>query len=172
MQYPTLAACRDQLFPYIRSRLARNEPAPWYEDERTGLQKLEAGFVLMQRLEYDGALAKGAYLFCSVVDGHHFSNGNKRLGVTLLLYFVLQNGYLVSAPDMEIMRQELARLFPSLIWEHVSGFRFPHEYFFYHLALIIADRKQKGQMTFAEEQEAVKQLLAVVMVEAAGIARE
>lgn len=164
MEYPTLALCRELLFPYIRSRLAINEPAPYYEDERRGLEKLESGFVLMQRPEYEGAIAKAAYLFCSIVDGHHFSNGNKRLGVTLLLFFLLQNGYLVSAPDMEIMRQELARLFPNLVWENVQSFHFPHEYFFYHLALIIADRKQKGQMSFAQEQEAVKQLLGVIMV--------
>lgn len=164
MHYPTILLCRQQLFPYIRSRLATAEPAPSYEFELRGVRGLEGIFNLMQRDEYQGALGKAAYLFCSVIDGHHFSNGNKRLGVTLLLYFLLLNGYMVSIPDLQIMRQELQRLFPNLQWEEVTSFHYPHEYFFYHLALIIADRKQKGQMTFQQEQSAVRELLTVVMV--------
>ncbi len=162
--YPTIADTRDILFPYIRSRLIEAEPAPLYDEERRGLDGLQGIFGLMEREEYEGALAKASYLFCSVIDGHHFSNGNKRLGVTLLLYFLLRNGYLVSMPDMEVVRSELIRLFPKVHWEEVRTFRYPHEYFFYHLALIIADRKQKGQMSFRQEQEAVTQLLQAVMV--------
>jgi death-on-curing family protein len=166
MRYPTLDDCRQILFPYIRSRLVQAEPAPSYEDEERGLQKLEGILGLMQIDEYDGALAKAAYLFCSVVDGHPFSNGNKRLGVTVLLFFLLTNGYLVSMPNLAVLRQELQRLFPALHWEDVDTFTEPHEYFFFHLALIIADRRQKGQMTFTQEQQAVKTLLEAVMVRA------
>lgn len=163
--YPALADCHRELFPYIRSRLIEAEPAPNYEGEEHGLHQLEGIFGLMQRDEYyEDILSKAAYLFCSVIDGHPFSNGNKRLGVTLLLFFLLRNGFLVSIPDMEIMRSELIRLFPNLRWEEVVAFHYPHEYFFYHLALIIADRKQKGKMNFKEEQHAIRELLGVVMV--------
>lgn len=166
MNYPTLDTCRSLLFPYIRSRLVENEPAPSYEIEGSGHRGLEGIFDLMERDEYEGILAKGSYLFCSVIGGHHFSNGNKRLGVTLLLYFLLSNGYKVSATNMEVMRSELMRLFPNLHWEEVYAFHYPHEYFFYHLALIIADRKQKGKMSFAQEREAVQELLGAIMVRA------
>jgi prophage maintenance system killer protein len=164
MIYPTIDDCRQLLFPYIRSRLVENEPAPSYEIEGSGHRGLEGIFALMQRDEYDGALVKASYLFCSVIGGHHFSNGNKRLGVTLLLYFLLKNGYKVSVTNMSVMRGELVRLFPNLRWEEVQAFHYPHEYFFYHLALIIADRKQKGKMTFAQERSAVAQLLDAIML--------
>ncbi len=170
MQYPTLDHCRRLLFPYIRSRLTGEEPAPNYEEELTGLRRLEAIFHLMQRDDYVGVLGKSAYLFCSIIDGHPFSNGNKRMAVTLLLYVLLSNGWLVNAPNLEVMRDELQRIFPHLQWEEVTSFRHPHEFFFYHLSLVIADRKQKGQMTFHQEQEAVAQLLAVVMFPGLGIA--
>ncbi len=165
MRYPTVEICRQLLFPYIRSRLIEAEQAPNYEFETSGLQRLASIFDLMERDEYDGALSKAAYLFCSVIDGHPFSNGNKRLGVTVLLYFLLLNGFLVNAPNMEVMRSELSRIFPSVHWEEIQSFHQPHEYFFYHLALIIADRKQKGHMSFQQEQDAVRQLLEVIMIE-------
>jgi len=164
MEYLTLDSCRAQLFPYIRARMASAEPAPYYEGERSGTEKLGASFQFMQRDEYKGILGKASYVFCSIIDGHHFSNGNKRLAVTVLIYFLILNGYKIHAPNMEIMRNELHRVFPKLQWEEIVSFRNPHEYFFYHLALIIADRKQKGQMTFAQEQHAVKELLEVVIV--------
>ena len=160
----TIDQCRQLLFPYIRSRLIEAEPAPNYAEEQIGVRRLEAILELMNRDEYEGVLGKAAYLFCSVIDGHPFSNGNKRMAVTVLLFFLLTNGYLVNAPNMHVMRQELQRIFPKLQWEEVVTFRHPHEYFFYHLALIIADRKQKGQMTFHQEQAAVKELLSVVVV--------
>jgi death-on-curing family protein len=164
MQYLTIDQCRLLLFPYVRSRLIEAEPAPNYDEEQSGLRRLDGIIHLMQRDEYEGVLRKAAYLFCSVIDGHPFSNGNKRLAVTLLLFFLLTNGWLVSAPNMEVMRSELMRIFPNLQWEEVTTFHHAHEYFFYHLSLIIADRKQKGQMTFHQEQDAVRQLLEVVMV--------
>ena len=162
--YPTIDVCRELLFPFIRKWMATNEPAPYYEDERSGLGKLEGTLLLMERDEYEDLLAKAAYLFCSIVDGHHFSNGNKRLGVALLTFFLLTNNCKISAPDLQIMREELTKAFPRLIWEDVAVFKFPHEYFFYHLALIIADRRQKGKMTFQQEQAAVKTLLQIIVV--------
>jgi hypothetical protein len=118
----------------------------------------------MQRDNYPKAIDKAAYLFCSVIDGHPFSNGNKRLAVALLTYFLLTNNYKIHAPNMEIIREELQGRFPNLHWENIHAFRHSHEYFFYHLALIIADRSQKGQMTFKEEQNAVKQLVSLIIV--------
>ena len=163
--YPTITVCKEQLFPYIRTRMVVSEPAPYYEGERSGLDRLESILELMKRDEYDGILAKASYLFCSIIDGHHFSNGNKRLAVTLLMYVLIINGYRIHVPNLTLMRQELKRAFPHLQWEEGVAFEKPHEYFFYHLALIIADRGQKGQMTFQEEQHAVAELLAVVALQ-------
>ena len=162
MNYPSLQICQKLLFPMIRHHMAITEPAPYYDDERRGLDKLEGIFGLMQRDNYPDLLSKAAYLFCSIIDGHPFSNGNKRLAVTLLTYVLLMNGYRISAQSMIAVRAELERFFPNLKWEDVHAFRHPHEFFFYHLALIIADRAQKGKMTFKQEQDAVKQLLSFI----------
>ena len=164
MEYPTPEICRGLLFPLIRQHMVELEPAPAYEAEQSGITKLQSIFAFMDRDEYEGTLGKGAYLFCSVIDGHPFSNGNKRLAVALLSYFLLRNGVRISVPSMDALRAELQRLFPNLRWEHVDAFRYPHEYFFYHLALIIADRSQKGKMTFLQEREAVRQLLEFIGV--------
>jgi death-on-curing family protein len=161
--YPSLQACRDLLFPLIRREMATMEPAPFYEDERRGMEKLESIFSLMQRGSYyPDFTAKAAYLFCSIIDGHPFSNGNKRLAVATLTYFLVLNGKRISAPSMHAVREALQGQFPRLRWEEVVAFHHPHEYFFYHLALIVADRTQKGKMTFREEQRAVGKLLEFV----------
>jgi death-on-curing family protein len=162
IRYPTLTACSDLLFPIIRREMVEFEPAPMYEEERRGLDKLESVFALMQRDEYGMLLAKAAYLFCAVIDGHPFSNGNKRMAVAVLSYFLIVNGLHISAPSMHAVREELEVHFPNLRWESVRSFRHAHEYFFYHLALIIADRSQKGKMTFKQEQSAVAQLLQFI----------
>ena len=163
LRYPSLPACRELLFPMIRSQMSSFEPAPPYEDEKRGLEKCESIFALMQRDGYyPDFFAKAAYLFCSVIDGHPFSNGNKRMAVAVLTYFMIMNGYHLSAPSMEAVRGALHDQFPHLRWEHVEAFRHAHEYFFYHLALIIADRNQKGKMTFRQEQSAVVQLLEFI----------
>ena len=162
MKYPTLTICRQLLFTLIREEMSSVEPAPFYENETPGIKKLESTFALMQNRHYGGLFEKAAYLFCSIIDGHPFSNGNKRLAVATLTYFLITNGMHISAPSMEVVHSELRRLFPKLQWVNVSAFRHPHEYFFYHLALIIADRSQKGHMTFQQEQAAVRELLAFI----------
>lgn len=163
LRYPSLRACNELLFPMIRREMAAFEPAPPYEDEHRGLDKVESVLALMQRDQYyPDFFAKAAYLFCAIIDGHPFSNGNKRLAVILLTYVLLVNGYQISAPDMQAIRDELRRFFPKLRWEDVSAFRHPHEYFFYHLALVIADRAQKGKLTFRQEQHSVRELLAFI----------
>lgn len=161
--YPSLQACREFLFPMIRTEMVTFEPAPAYEEERRGLEKIESIFALMKRdAYYPDFFAKAAYLFCSIIDGHPFSNGNKRMAVSVLTYFLLLNGYRISEPGMHAVRDALHEQFPKLRWENVQSFRFAHEYFFYHLALIIADRAQKGKMTFRQEQSAVVQLLQFI----------
>ncbi len=161
--YPSLTACGKILFPMIRSEMIAFEPAPPYEDEQRGLQKLESVFQLMQDDRYyPDFYTKAAYLFCAIIDGHPFSNGNKRVAVAVLTYFLLLNGHRISAPGMDAVRDALREKFPNLRWEDVQAFRFAHEYFFYHLALIIADRVQKGKMTFKQEQNAVRELLMFI----------
>ena len=104
-------------------------------------------------------------MFCSIIDGHPFSNGNKRLAVALLSLFLLMNDYTFHGRNTESMRQSLEASFPHIKWELITSFHFAHEYFLYHLALVIADRNQKGKMTFFEEREAVEALLKTVAIQ-------
>lgn len=142
--------------------MAEEEPAPAYGYEQSGLNRLESILMLMQRDEYEGELAKAAYMFCSIIDSHPFSNGNKRLAVTMLIAFLLVNDYRIHGSNMEVLREALQETFPNVKWQRVKTFTQPHEHFFYHLALIIADRTQKGGLTFAEERAAVESLLGFI----------
>ena len=161
--YPSLEACRRLIFPMISREMVAFEPAPAYEEEKIGLQKIDSIFQLMQNdTYYSDFLTKAAYLFCAIIDGHPFSNGNKRMAVSALSYFLVYNKHQLSEPSMQAVRDALREQFPKLRWENVQSFRFAHEYFFYHLALIIADRAQKGKMTFRQERDAVVQLLRFI----------
>ena len=163
LRYPSLQACAQILFPMIRTSMVEFEPAPPYEEERPGLLKLDSIFQLMQRDHYyPDVFRKAAYLFCAIIDGHPFSNGNKRVAVAVLSYFLIVNGFHISAPSMYAVREALQEHFPKLHWENIQAFHHAHEYFFYHLALIVADRAQKGKMTFRQEQSAVEQLLEFI----------
>lgn len=172
LHYPSLAACQEILFPIIRTEMVALEPAPAYAEEQRGLQQIDSIFQLMQRdVYYPDFFAKAAYLFCSIIDGHPFSNGNKRLAVSALTYFLVVNARCISAPSMHAVRDALREQFVNLRWEeNVQAFRHSHEYFFYHLALVIADRAQKGKMTFRQEQSAVVQLLQFITAGPSGIA--
>lgn len=161
--YPSRLICLHILFPLIREQMVTSEPAPFYEDERVGLDQIDSVFELMQSGYYEDELTQAAYLFCSVIDGHPFSNGNKRLAVALLTYFLMVNKYKMHPLNMSALREQLQRQFPLLKWEHIRSFKYVHEYFFYHLALIIADRSQKGRMTFSQEQVAVRYLLDFIV---------
>lgn len=162
IHYPTIKICKKLLFPFIRDRMAEREPVPQYEYESEGIKKLESTLELMKRSNYSPALAKAAYLFCSVIDGHHFSNGNKRLAVVLLTYFLLINDFEIRVPIIGELQKEMHSVFPHLVWEHVDAFSRADEYFFYHLALVIADRNQKGNLSFTQEQKFVRSLLKYI----------
>ncbi|OIO55784.1 hypothetical protein AUJ46_00630 [Candidatus Peregrinibacteria bacterium CG1_02_54_53] len=162
IHYPTIPICIKLIFPFIRDRMAKREPVPQYEFEREGMKKLESTLELMKRSNYSPSLAKAAYLFCSVIDGHHFSNGNKRLAVALLTYFLLINGRDIHVPYIAELQRQMRRVFPRLEWEHIDAFSRAEEYFFYHLALVIADRNQKGNLSFSQEQKMVRTLLRYI----------
>jgi prophage maintenance system killer protein len=158
----TLDDCQHWLFPLIRRHMAGHEPAPDYAHEPSGLKRLESILSLANRAEYPDLLSKAAYIFCAIIDGHPYSNGNKRLAVACLCATLVLNSTQLSEMSLEAVREQLKWLFPKLQWQEVEHFTLPHEYFFYHLALVIADRQQKGGLSFQQEQAAVRHLLQFV----------
>ena len=163
-KYVSIDHCKEIIFPIIQRHMATGEPAPQYMIERSGLEKVDSILHLMQGDDYYPSLSsKASYMFCAVIGGHPFSNGNKRLAVALLANFLLLNGCGLRDESIGELRRELQLLFPHLQWQQVKSFRYAYEYFLYHLPLIVADRHQKGRMTFHEECSAVERALDVIV---------
>ncbi|WP_124727933.1 type II toxin-antitoxin system death-on-curing family toxin [Staphylospora marina] len=73
---------------------------------------------------------KAAALFQSIVQGHVFRNGNKRTGLTVLLYFLDKNGFypeqlppalaeeftVAVAGDPRLKGEEASRILATVIW--------------------------------------------------------
>ncbi len=73
------------------SEFLDGEPVPNYKDEKKGLDNYRS-ILDMSKLDYYPTLAdKASYIFVSIVTGHKFSNGNKRLGVMTLWVFLIKN---------------------------------------------------------------------------------
>jgi death-on-curing protein len=71
---------------------------------RTPFQKFD------KKSLYRGLVGKGAILFYLMVKNHPFQNGNKRVAVMTLLYFLFRNGYWldVDNDDLYIFANEVA----------------------------------------------------------------
>ncbi|KKS05192.1 MAG: Death-on-curing family protein [Candidatus Nomurabacteria bacterium GW2011_GWA2_41_25] len=95
---------------YIAFQLAKefmewNEPIPDFETRFP--DKLESciatPFQTFDRKSlYEGLIGKSAILFYLMVKNHPFQNGNKRIAVTTLLFFLVQNGKWLSTPNQDI----------------------------------------------------------------------
>lgn len=96
VKYFGLQACYAYGFPYIYDELADAEQAPRYEAEANGIAELEKVLAFAQIDAYYPTFdEKSAYLLCSIAGSQYFSNGNKRLAVTVLLMFLMHNDVLV-----------------------------------------------------------------------------
>lgn len=85
---------------YVTHSLAKEtmewkEPIPSFETRLSGRLEscLHTPFMTFgKRVAYKGLHGKGAILFYLMVKNHPFQNGNKRIAVTTLLYFLYKNG--------------------------------------------------------------------------------
>lgn len=82
-------------FELARKLLAWDEPIPEFGTRYPG--RLESCLAqpfqtFSRRLLYRGLIAKAAILFYLMNKNHPFENGNKRIAVTTLLYFLGKNG--------------------------------------------------------------------------------
>lgn len=73
----------------------------------------EAGIQLMlENIQndwyYPEIADKAAYMMFSLCRGHYFADCNKRISVTLTMYFLMQNGYLFAAQTFMRDTEELA----------------------------------------------------------------
>lgn len=79
-----------------------DEPIPPFETRFP--EKLEGAInapfqTYAGRSLYRGIFAKAATLFYFMIKDHPFQNGNKRIAVTTLLYFLYSNGWWISVSN-------------------------------------------------------------------------
>lgn len=159
MEYIDLQTCVKEVFPFIHALLTREAPAPTYTDERNGMQELEKvlTFVRDDRF-YPSFAEKAAYMICSVAGSQYFSNGNKRLSVTVLLSFLSQNGASIEVIEEDGYHRLFLDAFPLGKWESNAAITDPHALFLYNLAITIGDRAKWGCRDFTTLREKVAAL--------------
>ena len=95
---------------YIEHRLdketmAWTEPIPDFSTRYTNAleRSIEAPFQTFGRRQlYPGLLKKSAILFYLMVKNHPFQNGNKRIAMTTLFYFLFQNKKWLKVDNQEL----------------------------------------------------------------------
>lgn len=95
---------------YIAFQLAKkfmewNEPIPDFSTRFPAKLEscIETPFQTFDRKSlYKGLVEKSAILFYLMVKNHPFQNGNKRIAVTTLIFFLVQNGKWLSISNQDI----------------------------------------------------------------------
>lgn len=145
MEYVSLDYCRNTIFPHIYTRLSHTEPSAQYEEEPSGLKELEKVLHLVESdLFYPTFQEKAAYLICSIAGSQYFSNGNKRLGIMVLVSFFVLNeasSQIVTTKDYQDM---MKKVFPLHSWENNLNIGESEPLFLYNLAILIGDRTKWG----------------------------
>lgn len=93
MTYLSLYDYFELIFPNIREITYDDESKkPSYEDCQNGLSQLDCVLSLIKNDDYyPSFLKKASYLFVAISTGHYFPNGNKRLALFSLVYFLVNN---------------------------------------------------------------------------------
>lgn len=156
MEYLDLQICVSDVFPFIHALLTKNEPAPAYTQEHSGMQELEKVLTFMRDDRfYPSFPEKAAYMMCSIAGSQYFSNGNKRLSVTVLLSFLGRNSAFIEVIARGGYQKIFTDAFPAGTWEQNAAVADPHALFLYNLAITIGDRKRWGCTDFTELREKV-----------------
>jgi prophage maintenance system killer protein len=161
MEYLDLQTCVEEVFPFIHALLTKKEPAPVYAREQNGMQELEKVLTFVRDdCFYPSFTDKAAYMICSIAGSQYFSNGNKRLSVTVLLSFLSRNGASIEVIAEDGYAKIFTEVFSSDAWERNTAITDPHALFLYNLAITIGDRKQWGCPDFTTLREKVAALFA------------
>lgn len=97
---------------YIAYRLARetmtwDEPIPSFDTRFPNIleQCLVSPFQTFEKKTlYRGLISKSGILFYLLIKNHPFQNGNKRLAITILLYFLYKNNKWLKIDNIELYR--------------------------------------------------------------------
>lgn len=159
---PTIDECETEIFRLVESRLRRGETSFAFGAEPGACRHLQTLLHLAATQFSTEPLAAVAYLFTTIIGQRPFSRGNEALAVALTIDVLLRSGLTIHEPPPETVREQLKWLFPRLQWEERGDLVQGYELLFYYLARVLADPAQKGALTLAQEQAAVRHLLPLV----------
>jgi len=144
-----------QGFDYIN-----DEEIPKYDDQP---EKIDDYFALIDRIKndtyYPDIYSKAATLFLNI-NGHYFTNGNKRLAVFSMTYFLESNGLSPASLDKDKFSNLITKIFEKHTLEDYDNFS-PTDFAMYNLALITAQFNQNN-IDFDDGKVQVEKLLRTV----------
>jgi len=113
------------------------EEIPEYDNQP---DKIDDYFALIDRLKndtyYPDIFSKAASLFLNI-NGHYFSNGNKRLAVFSTIYFLESNGCHLKELTKDKLKVMITKIFEERALEDYEDFS-PTDFAMYNVALITA----------------------------------
>ena len=131
---------------YTAFRLAKilmtwNEPIPSFGSRFPNILEscLDQPFVKFNKKDlYSGLVGKASILFYLMIKNHPFQNGNKRIAIMTLLYFLYKNGKWLSLDNSALYKfaynvanskpktkEEIIIYIQKFIKEHISDFSTP-----------------------------------------------
>jgi death-on-curing family protein len=101
----TIKEIENIAFVLAKELLAFNEPIPDFNTRFPNILEscLAMPFQIFGKKElYKGLVAKAAILFYLMIKNHPFQNGNKRIAMTTLFYFLYKNKKWLKADNQEL----------------------------------------------------------------------
>lgn len=97
----------EQIGVELARRLFVSKRYPMAAFQYLNQDRLEAALALPKQQYYEDIFEKAAILGYAIIEGHPFQDGNKRIGMTTMLVFLLVNGYAMTAPNGALLRTAL-----------------------------------------------------------------
>lgn len=139
------------------------ELAPQYQKEIEGIKRLYALSESLRSNYYKGIEEKSVFLFLSIAKNHYFSNGNKRLSVFCLIYFLWLNGARFKTKDFKTIQKIIRVSFVSKISKNKKvTLNLNHTLKIESLAKWAVENPKK--LTFEEQKEAVLKILKEIFL--------
>ena len=139
-----------------------DEEIPKYDDQP---DKIDDYFALVDRLQndtyYPNVFSKATTLFLNL-NSHYFANGNKRLAVFSMTFFLESNDWSPSELSKEEYNRIITEIFGNHELEDYENFS-PTDFAMYNVALITA-KFNENEVNYNDGKEQVERFLSEVFV--------
>jgi prophage maintenance system killer protein len=139
-----------------------DEEIPKYDDQP---DKIDDYFALVDRLQndtyYPNVFSKATTLFLNL-NSHYFANGNKRLAVFSMTFFLESNDWSPSELNKEEYNRIITEIFGNHELEDYENFS-PTDFAMYNVALITA-KFNENEVNYNDGKEQVERFLSEVFV--------